>query len=83
VWRQAAIGVAKLLNNKHFLCKAAAAMKGSLHLFGSMGMADDIAGQLITVTKIILAQHPELADKYVVIRNDVIRGREEILPTAK
>ena len=46
-------------------------------------MADDIAGQLITVTKVILAQHPELADKYVVIRNDVIRGREEILPTVK
>ncbi len=46
-------------------------------------MADDIAGQLITVTKKILAQHPELADKYVVIRDNVIRGREEIVPTVK
>jgi hypothetical protein len=43
-------------------------------------IADDIAGQLMLIAKDQLKQHPQLADKYVVIRNDVIRGRQELLP---
>jgi hypothetical protein len=43
-------------------------------------IADSIDNQLIVSAKEVLTNHPELADKYVAIRNDVYRGRSELLP---
>ncbi|HYR77003.1 MAG TPA: hypothetical protein VEM96_14280 [Pyrinomonadaceae bacterium] len=47
------------------------------------GMADEIGRQLADIAKAEIRQHPKLADKYVVIRSDVLRGRQELLSLAK
>jgi len=44
-------------------------------------MGDDISEELSVVTKEMIMAHPEMADKYVTIRADVIREREQLLAT--
>lgn len=47
------------------------------------GMADEIGKQVAEIARREIGAHPKLADKYVVIRSDVLRGREELLSVTK
>ena len=47
------------------------------------GMADEIGKEIADIAKEQIKEHPKLADKYVVIRSDVLRGRGELLSLAK
>ena len=41
-------------------------------------MADEIGKQVAEIARREIGAHPKLADRYVVIRSDVVRGREEL-----
>jgi hypothetical protein len=47
------------------------------------GMADEIGKQISEIAKEQIREHPKLADKYIVIRSDVLRGRQELLSLSK
>jgi hypothetical protein len=47
------------------------------------GLADEIGKQLAEIAKKEIKEHPKLADKYIVIRSDVLRGREQLLSLSK
>ena len=46
-------------------------------------LADELRRQLTVNTKSIISKGPTLADKYLIIRNDVIHSRQELFPTSK